>query len=74
VTSQTTSGGHFNHTVTCPGSKKVLGGGCNQQSGANRGLVDSHPNGDNGWRCHVRDISNAQTVTLTVYAICATVN
>lgn len=70
VTNSITSGGHYDVDVYCPVGKKVLGGGCNQQSGANRGLVDANPISSSGWHCRVRDISNPQSVTTTAYAIC----
>ena len=73
VTAAQSGSGHFTVDVTCPAGKKVLGGGCSQEAGVNRGLVDSSPQGNNGWHCHGRDISNTPTVTLTAYAICARV-
>ena len=74
VTNSATSGGHFTVEVSCPAGKKVLGGGCNQQSGGDRALVHDNPLGDSGWHCRGRDVNTNQTVTLTAYAICANSN
>lgn len=73
VQNSATANGHFSVDAYCPAGKQVLGGGCNQQSGGNRGLVDNNPIGSTGWHCRNRDIDNSQTVTATTYAICARV-
>jgi len=62
---------HFTVDIYCSPGKKILGGGCNQEAGGNRAIVDNNPIGTTGWHCRGRDINTAQTVTMTAYAICA---
>jgi hypothetical protein len=61
---------HGNVDVSCSVGKKVFGGGCNQQSGPDRAIVDSNPIGTSGWHCNVRDVTVNESVTVTAYAIC----
>jgi len=73
-TAAKTSAYHFTVDVYCSAGKKILGGGCNQQAGGNRAIVDNNPIGTTGWHCRGRDINVAQTVTMTAYAICAIID
>jgi hypothetical protein len=52
----------------CPTGKKILGGGCLSDIGAN--LWKSYPLGDNGWYCDW----NGDSGLMTVYLICARVD
>jgi hypothetical protein len=63
-------------TATCPGTKKVLGGGWS--STGNIGIKDSHPSGNNAWFASgnrpLIPLPGVADETLTVFAICANTN
>ena len=56
-------------SVTCPSGKQVIGGG-GKNSGIT-GLNENYPSSDDTWTISASGVANT---TLTVYAICATVN
>jgi hypothetical protein len=62
--------------ATCPGTKKVLGGGWTQTG--NIGIYDSHPLGNNAWFASgnrpLIPLPGVADETLTVFAICANTN
>ena len=74
-----TIGFSFSATASCPNGTQVLGGGVVQTppSGNTAAtVVASYPDTDHSWFGSLKN-ANAfalGTVTLTVYAICATVN
>ena len=56
-------------TATCPAGKKVIGGGYAVVPQRGK-LVDSRPEGQNGWYIYVQGLG-ASSPDITTYAICA---
>lgn len=64
-------------SISCPGTKKVIGGGGNISSGdeADVVVVQSYPSANNTWFVRGDETFNYNSSwSVTVYAICATVN
>jgi hypothetical protein len=72
-------GSFINATATCPSGTQVLGGGVVQappNATPAATVIASYPDTDHSWFGSIKNANGFAlgTVTLTVYAVCATVN
>lgn len=67
-----TAGGTGSDSVTCPGTKYVLSGGCYTNGGGYLTLLMTYPSGDQTWVCSYINTSGSN-YTMYTYAICANI-
>jgi hypothetical protein len=75
VSSELSSTANKTHSVTCNGTRKVLGGG-GVISDSNPQINDSYPSADNQWTVSAAEtgFGTGANWTLTVWAVCADVS